>query len=106
MADDPVRRRSRRAATRIERQRSKALDARTRKAERYDHRRRPRANSVDRDTQTCRLRPGQMILGAEPAYANRGGPIHRCRPEHWSWIPRSRNISRWPPSRHERLLRG
>jgi hypothetical protein len=33
MADDPVRRRSRRAAKRIERQRRKALDARTRKAE-------------------------------------------------------------------------
>jgi hypothetical protein len=37
---------------------------------------------VDRDTQTCRLRPGQMILKVEPAYANRGGRIHRCRPEH------------------------
>ena len=33
MADDPVRRRSHRPARRIERQRRKALDARTRKAE-------------------------------------------------------------------------
>ena len=67
MPDDPVRRRSRRAAKRIERQRRKALAARTRKAETLrPPAQNPREQRVP-DSQTCRLRAGQMILRAGPA---------------------------------------
>jgi hypothetical protein len=83
MAEDPVRKRTRRAAKRIERQRRKALAARTRKAAEV-----PRSpaqtprNRVGRASRTCRLRRrfGLMILRVEPAYASLVGRTRPCRP--------------------------
>ena len=102
MADDPVRRRTRRAAKRAERQRRKAT--RSRKAAQADLRHRLHANSVGRDSPTCRLPAGPMILRAAPAYASRGGPIQRCRPVRWSSMCPSRSIWRCPRNRPEHLL--